>query len=600
MKKYGVFISYRREPAAPLAKYLRDKLTSFGYRVFLDVDCLVPGKDFDRQLMNILENCQDFILILTPGALDRCFENGDWVRQELACALETGKNIIPVRYGERRVLVEKDNKKQTLYEEFHFPDNLPDDISAIRRKETIKFPNEYFFPALYKLTKSLHGKPLPVLLFRRVLPVLLALLLVVLAAVGLWKMRPADVFPSNQWEEGLLEESLAYSMTNLQQADVGFAHYDAALQKAYDYCQGTNGAPSKATLLEDIDHSKSEIEKLTSNLKDDDSSLMEKLRNTPEISAAELNSMVYCIRLDLNGMAENLDYLRQIVTEPGRMPDTNAKIIECYQESSALTEESYFVALNQTFVLVNMDSTPMQTFLTEQLPLLDTIYATNREWSTVPNLLKSHEETIYNRQQDVVHRLASFVGDVRQELDNMVFAIVKAQAIVDTITPKDGDTFYDNWTDMLFALGYQRTDIAKENIHQARMNVAALETPRERNGAEKALDSALLWIEQQYKFSYGGGCVIFYFNEDGAEYSHLRPGDILVALDGKPVTSSADFMAAWQQVAASEWDYTLLRADEHGQLQEETITVIKGEEHFDGHVLPLRPITFEEYENSQS
>jgi hypothetical protein len=37
-----------------------------------------------------------FLLLLTPGALDRCAKEGDWVRQEFEMALKRNRNIVPV------------------------------------------------------------------------------------------------------------------------------------------------------------------------------------------------------------------------------------------------------------------------------------------------------------------------------------------------------------------------------------------------------------------------------------------------------------------------------------------------------------------------
>lgn len=102
--KYDIFISYRRENGEDTAKHLRDILVAKGYSVFFDTDSLQSG-DFNRALLDVIENCKDFIIILSPNALDRCVNEKDWVRQELACALRNGKNIIPV-----------------FHRNFHFPE----------------------------------------------------------------------------------------------------------------------------------------------------------------------------------------------------------------------------------------------------------------------------------------------------------------------------------------------------------------------------------------------------------------------------------------------------------------------------------------------
>ena len=80
--KYDIFISYRRDGGESTAKILRDKLSELGYQVFFDVESLRSG-DFNTRLYTVIEECQDFLLVLSPGALDRCRNEDDWVRLEI-------------------------------------------------------------------------------------------------------------------------------------------------------------------------------------------------------------------------------------------------------------------------------------------------------------------------------------------------------------------------------------------------------------------------------------------------------------------------------------------------------------------------------------
>lgn len=130
--KYDIFISYRRNGGYETAKHIYDRLNFDRYKVSFDIDTLRSG-DFDTQLLSRIDECTDFILILNPGALDRCEEQkeegkNDWVRQELAYALKQNKNIIPI------MLPGFNN----------FPDNLPEDISAIAKKNGPPYSKEYF------------------------------------------------------------------------------------------------------------------------------------------------------------------------------------------------------------------------------------------------------------------------------------------------------------------------------------------------------------------------------------------------------------------------------------------------------------------------
>ena len=67
MKIFDIFISYRRQGGYDTAKHLNDLLVRDGYRVSFDIDTLRNG-DFDVQLLNRIDQCEDFILIVDEKA----------------------------------------------------------------------------------------------------------------------------------------------------------------------------------------------------------------------------------------------------------------------------------------------------------------------------------------------------------------------------------------------------------------------------------------------------------------------------------------------------------------------------------------------------
>lgn len=127
--KYQIFISYRREGGAALAYLLNEKLSALGYKVFYDIESLDGGK-FDEKLLDVIESCKDVIVVLSRHSLDRCADEGDWVRKEVAHAIKKGKNIIPI-----------------LDLHFDWPDNMPDDIKDLQYYDGV--PVSYkFFPGI--------------------------------------------------------------------------------------------------------------------------------------------------------------------------------------------------------------------------------------------------------------------------------------------------------------------------------------------------------------------------------------------------------------------------------------------------------------------
>lgn len=137
--EYDVFISYRRQDAAEPARLIRSELRHQNLRIFLDVDDLQPGH-FDQVLLNRIANTANFIVILTPHCLDHCSEEGDWLRQEIAQAVKTNRNIIPV-----------------MMPAFQFPNpqTLPEDIRVLRTYHSVSYSHEFFDAMLNRIVQYL-------------------------------------------------------------------------------------------------------------------------------------------------------------------------------------------------------------------------------------------------------------------------------------------------------------------------------------------------------------------------------------------------------------------------------------------------------------
>ena len=95
MRKYDIFISYRRDDGAQYARIMQIVLENSGYSVFLDYEELRDGK-FGDKIERAIKEAPVFILILTKKYLRRCWRGSDWVKKELLVAIENKKKIIPL------------------------------------------------------------------------------------------------------------------------------------------------------------------------------------------------------------------------------------------------------------------------------------------------------------------------------------------------------------------------------------------------------------------------------------------------------------------------------------------------------------------------
>ena len=139
---FDVFISYRRESGSPNARLLREALEKRGYRVFLDVEDLTQGH-FDEALLREIERIPNFLVVLSPGCLDRCVHEGDWLRLEIAHAIRTERKIVPVTLPG-----------------FVFPEvsALPEELRALPRHQAVEHTHRYFEASMDQLSAYL-GKP---------------------------------------------------------------------------------------------------------------------------------------------------------------------------------------------------------------------------------------------------------------------------------------------------------------------------------------------------------------------------------------------------------------------------------------------------------
>ena len=127
-QQYQIFISYRRNGSDAHARVFYEKLKEIGYTVFLDFESLFSG-GFKLNILKAIEECTDFVLLLPKDGLDRCQDEDDLLREEIATAIRCNKNIIPI-----------------FISGFKMPPRatLPEDIASLSERHGIDCSMEYF------------------------------------------------------------------------------------------------------------------------------------------------------------------------------------------------------------------------------------------------------------------------------------------------------------------------------------------------------------------------------------------------------------------------------------------------------------------------
>jgi TIR domain len=103
---WGVFISYRREDAAPYARLLQVQFSERlpDVRVFMDLDSIEAGLDFAEVIREAVDSCAVLVALIGRQWATLADEEGhprlnnpdDFVRFEIQRALQRGVRVIPV------------------------------------------------------------------------------------------------------------------------------------------------------------------------------------------------------------------------------------------------------------------------------------------------------------------------------------------------------------------------------------------------------------------------------------------------------------------------------------------------------------------------
>jgi hypothetical protein len=187
----------------------------------MDVEDLRSGP-FNTTLFDEIESSTDLVVILTPGSLDRCQQEGDWLRLEVAHAIKHEKNVVPV-----------------MTRGFDWPSQpLPKDIRRLPDYNALTPSHEYFEASMDRLMNMLVGHPR-----RRVLrPLLITTGVVLLLAVFWWATRDSTDAPMTQ-----APTSQARTAPQMPVASSGDQQALGEAQRASDMTQAQTALPTLAT-----------------------------------------------------------------------------------------------------------------------------------------------------------------------------------------------------------------------------------------------------------------------------------------------------------------------------------------------------------------
>lgn len=426
-KKYDVFISYRRDGGQDTARIIRDELRARGFRVFFDVESLRSGK-FNEQLFDRIRECNDFILVCSTCALERCVEKDDWVRQELACALKEGKNVIPV-----------------LLRGFEFPpvEALPEDIRDVCYCNGLSASFEHFDAFIDKLVTFLKV-PKRFVSFLRSLPyngrraaitLAAALALACGLTFALWRFCAGpDYFPGTAKEIACTNRLISSSVLNLSVYNEALHIYEDAVNELIKYTENSSGFQKQWSFDEYALYCKDRILAEKDNLKEFDEMDKTLIQDAnvilgEKIDIGDANAMKGALEGCIDTMANSLSYFADLYQANGRNLGDSALTdsLQQYKQIAELDRDSVFYAFNEMLLPVDNPDI-LNTVKTEYLPALTALYA-RQDWKTDSADIDSRLDSIYNTQLGILEAMddsLAFDEEQLQKLENAYAEYLKA------------------------------------------------------------------------------------------------------------------------------------------------------------------------------
>ena len=595
-RKYDVFISYRRQGGEQTAKIICDRLIDSGYHVFYDVEALRSGA-FNTKLYSVIDECRDVIVVLSQNSLDRCNDENDWVRLEIAHALKAGKNVIPV-----------------FLRGFVFPEILVEDIAPLRYQNGLEANSEFFDAFITKLKSFLKSKPTLLqrisqnLVFKRTLPFLLAFFIVLGIGFGASVLirNRVQTFPKTQEQKNIANEALSYIEQNITLIDGAFGEVSTAYKACENYLvdldlvQYEEAAAAISKAYGGINRLDFAQYALSDNLSG-------KIDKTP-FNKADLVTVNDYNNVLCDSFKSNLLFIKQIINNDSALDTTTKrKILEIY--AKMLESDALMITYGINDLLLPVDSGFLTEFKHKYLPMLINLPFGSQVWLSDKAELERLTDSVHNQQLQQYNDLVSFLGT-----ENYAFLQQKSEleqyALEKGIPQSEIDAFLANIIDKSESI-----TALKQQLNEATTKLADIKNQaREKFAPKEEDDSGMLWgkmlrfmslqlyedavkCAQMYQQKVQGdspeakvyvpaairfikqisstgvdyGVIVCGYEPGKPEHAVYEIGDIIVAVNDTMCLNFEKFVEL--RPADKEYKVTILRPDAEGKLvfQEKTV-----------------------------
>lgn len=601
MKKKNVFISYRRDGGEHTARMLHDKLTQLGYRVFYDIESMQSG-NFDDRLYKVIEECDDFLVILSPGALENTDNREPWIIREIAYALKHDKNIIPI-----------------MVRNFEFPQHMPEEIEQLRYKNGLPADTQFFAAFIKKLEEFLQSKPSKVIRFKRVMPVAIAAVLIIMSILGAaaWNNSALFPYPRTNAEKNLTRDLLYYIEINLLQIE----QMAECMNEVYATCdrQLMYEDQTPDSLKQVMRQYRSVLYQMNMEEGTMSSELTSALQDSP-FSVADIAEL-YNIKLSYQEeFLNDIYYLEYLISNETMDKGTRKEVMDSYR--SLMDEQMKALAYGANEVLLPVkNEKALEEFKQAFLPMLRYIPLTAAGWSYDEKALESAENNCYENINKIMVEYSVLIGEenmalIEEETRYVMFlveqgyTVAEAEQEVDQITAQANDVL-----EKLIALQEKAKELERleEELAKAKENIKEKFAPADGDSGDvlwgkmlrflnvKLYDDALVCLDayretmraegenvEQYTaatarfirnisntgIDYGVLIVDYEFGETDSDPRKI--GDVIIAVNDKPCHNAEEYTTLREAIVdTKEYTIVVLRDsdDDIGTLKQVQLTI---------------------------
>ncbi len=540
--RYDVFISYRRSGGEHTARLIRDSLVENGYNVFFDVESLRSGQ-FNTKLYSVIEECRDFVIVLSPNALDRCADEADWVRCEIEHALKHNKNVIPI-----------------LLRDFVFPESLPASIAKLRYLNGIEANTQFFDAFVEKLRTFLSSKPHFFSNTKRIVTAVCALILTAAVALGAFALlKDSGQYPSTAYDKNIAYEVVALSGDYLANINIIAEQASDALDSAVRYLN--TGENDYRSLKNNLALCKHSINNVDTDFGAVDEAIVKEITASP-FKYADLKALYDEVAIFKEDWLDNIAYIEFLLS--GENPisvDDKLTVIDCYRIFLDETLKIYACGTNELLLPIENEEF-LNDFFNKTLVFLPQIPLNMATWQTDAQIINNLVDEAFNKYERAYDKMVGIVGD-----QNVAYA-EQLEEFYNLCMPAEGDSAGQLWIKFTALLSI---DCINDARRVAKMYFD-LAKPQDEYAElyEDVVDAFINNVENgtaQY-----GPMVSCY---DAVKNDVFEIGDIIVSFNGNRIYTLEEYTTAKKQLSGDTYTVECLRLNGNGDFEKHTLTLSK-------------------------